>query len=838
MPAFNKMTFCSVLCLKTYFLLLIYCLLSMVANAQKSDTVPGKIKDTTDRAKLIQEISEQEAERSMQAYKTGRISIQQDLIFDEVRKENQRLRIYLKNVIDTAGLKYEMVTTDQMLAITKEGVFVNKGTFQSQRNLSVSAVILNDMLNIMTKQKQTLDSYTSGLIRFRVKMDSLYSDTVIYINPSDPVKLTKYLNKVAVIMTEISTVDSNLNKSLSSLQELQFRVDVMVNQLQFDLEEIELYTKDAATRNMNREYANIWSDTGHSRPFGQIIRFSVAKEKLALGFYVRDNLGLIVILIILWLICFAFLVSLKRQMVLEKIPAPLTNGQIVIRYPILSAVVIVFGLFQFLFPKPPFIFSFCLWIISAFSLTIIIIKYVRDYWIRYWFIMSILFILAGLDYFIIQASRLERWAMLGLSLAGVVYALWVLFGKHKRELREKAIMYFIALAALCETGSTMMNIFGRYNLSKSLLIGGYTGVIVAVLLFWAAKLINQCLELASQKYRSSDRNSFVINSEKAGDKLPVIFYVLLVVGWFFLVGKNFYVFKLISQPLSEFFTNERTIGAYSFSIGSLFLFILILFCSFFLSHIISLFTSDSGQVTGLDKKSPKANLGRWMLLFRIFVISVGIFLSFAAAGIPLDRITIILGALGVGIGLGLQGLVNNLVSGLIIAFEKPVEVGDIIELQGSMATMKSIGFRSSIIHMSDGASVIIPNGDLLSTHLVNWSMSRQIKRNSLVVGVAYNTNLTKANHLLMEILKNNNNILQHPPPTVLAKGFYEKSIDFELLFWVKSNWASAISEVISEIEIVFEKEGIDFPISQFIHSGLPSNPIPSAPNIKNPEDKN
>jgi potassium efflux system protein len=186
----------------------------------------------------------------------------------------------------------------------------------------------------------------------------------------------------------------------------------------------------------------------------------------------------------------------------------------------------------------------------------------------------------------------------------------------------------------------------------------------------------------------------------------------------------------------------------------------------------------------------------------------------AAAGIPLDRITIIFGALGVGIGLGLQGLVNNLVSGLIIAFEKPVKVGDMIELNGGIATMKSIGFRSSIITMADGASVIIPNGDLLSAHLVNWSMSRQVKRNSVIVGVASNTNIVKANQLLTEILKNNHNILQHPTPTVMAKEFNQNSIDLELLFWVKSNWDMTKSEVISEIETLFAKEGIAFPIAQ------------------------
>jgi potassium-dependent mechanosensitive channel len=815
MPAFNKLTLDPVFRWKNYFLVLIYCLLSLFAKTQNSDTtVPAKIMDTVDRTKIMRDISIQEAQKNMQAYKSGRISMHQDLIFDNIRKANQLLKIYLKNGIDTVALNQQLALTNQTLAVAREGVFINKGTSQSQRNLSVSASIVNYMLNILAQQKKTLDDYASGLIRFRYQLDSLYSDTTIYLIPSDSVEQNKYLERVSLITAEIGTVDSNLIKSISSVQQLQFRVDVMLNQLQLDLGEIDLYIKNALTGITNREYANIWSDTGYAVSFRQIIRFSIVKAKLAFSFYVRDNLGLIVIMFISLSICFVFLRSMKRELTQGKMLDPLSGGQIVFSHPVLSAIIIVFGIFQFLFPDQPFIFSFCLWIISIFSLTIIFIKWLSPHRLRYWFIMAALFILAGMDNMIIEASELERWGMLVLSLAGIADSLRILFNKQKRKSREKTIIYIIVFIIISQTLSIMLNIYGRYNLSKSLLIGGYSGVMIAVLLFWIAKFVNQGLALGSKIYKSPDGDLSNIIIEKDVERFPTSVYFILIVGWLFLVGKIFYVFKLIFQPLSDFFTNEHSLGAYSFSVSSIFLFIIILFCSFFLSSIISFFTSDSGLASGLNKKPSRSGLGSWMLLIRIFVICVGIFLAFAAAGIPLDRITIIFGALGVGIGLGLQGLVNNLVSGLIIAFEKPVKVGDIIELNGGIATMKSIGFRSSIITMADGASVIIPNGDLLSAHLVNWSMSRQVKRNSVIVGVASNTNIVKANQLLTEILKNNHNILQHPTPTVMAKEFNQNSIDLELLFWVKSNWDMTKSEVISEIETLFAKEGIAFPIAQ------------------------
>ena len=99
-----------------------------------------------------------------------------------------------------------------------------------------------------------------------------------------------------------------------------------------------------------------------------------------------------------------------------------------------------------------------------------------------------------------------------------------------------------------------------------------------------------------------------------------------------------------------------------------------------------------------------------------------LFLAFSAVGIPLQQITIVIGALGVGIGFGLQTLVNNLVSGLIIAFEKPVNVDDQIEIGGQSGKVKSIGFRSSVIATADGADLIMANGDLLNSPVINWTL--------------------------------------------------------------------------------------------------------------------
>jgi small-conductance mechanosensitive channel len=182
----------------------------------------------------------------------------------------------------------------------------------------------------------------------------------------------------------------------------------------------------------------------------------------------------------------------------------------------------------------------------------------------------------------------------------------------------------------------------------------------------------------------------------------------------------------------------------------------------------------------------------------------------------MDRLTIILSALSVGIGFGLQGLVNNLVSGLIISIEKPVNVGDIIEVGGQSGTIKSIGFRSSVISTALGSDVVIPNGDLLNQQLVNWTHENSSRAVDVLVGVAYGTELEKAIQILKDLLTKDERILQQPTPGVIIRQFSSSSIDMQLSFWVRDlrEAAAVKSDIILAIDIAFKQNGIEIPLPQ------------------------
>lgn len=175
-----------------------------------------------------------------------------------------------------------------------------------------------------------------------------------------------------------------------------------------------------------------------------------------------------------------------------------------------------------------------------------------------------------------------------------------------------------------------------------------------------------------------------------------------------------------------------------------------------------------------------ATFARWL----IFI--VGGVLTLAALGVDATRITLLAGALGVGIGFGLQTVVNNFVSGLILIVERPVAVGDLVEIGPLLGEIQRIGIRSSSVRTTQGAEVIVPNSDLASKEVINWTRSDRQRRYDIDVGVAYGSDPKLVMRLLEEAAREVPEVMAHPAPMALFRGFGESSLDFRLLAWVST----------------------------------------------------
>ena len=772
-------------------------------GADTTLTKPKKLR------KVMEELGERAKSTNIQKYKEGRNAIQQADIIEQIKRITQQASDLVQTSIDTTAIWDEHHNIDSLFDLAGEGIFTKAGTIQTHRNLTISYRIISVLLAKSRQRKEEVDEYRKQLASYKFRRDSLSADSVLFEYPADSATFSQYLNTLFLTAAEIAPADSAIQTSIENIQGLQVQLALQVNKLSKALEEIDATRSALSAHIFKRELVNIWTPIPYTRSLPEIVEFSKQKNQLALNYYAENNSKEIVYSLLVIIALSILLIILKRKLSNENELRPDFAGQLVFRYPICSAIFIGLNLLQFLFQDPPFIFGMTFWIISAICLTIIFWGYITRFWMSFWLTMSVLFLLVCVDNLILHVSRQERWWMLVLAVAGVLVGLYFLLRGKRDQLKEKGIVYFISFVVVLESLAVLANVFGRYNGAKTLLTSGYISMIIGIALLWTARLLQGMLLVASRFYGRSEKKLSFVDFEKVGYKVPATFYLLLLVGWFVLIARNFYAFRLITEPLAHMLVKEHTVGNYSFTVNNLLVFVVIIAISTLLSQVVSVFAAQKpGTIP--DKNSPKAKMGSWILLIRITIISGGLFLAAAAAGIPLDRITIVLGALGVGIGFGLQDLTSSLVSGIILAFEKPVNVGDIVEVDGQSGTMKSIGFRSSVITTWDGADVIVPNNTLLKSNLINWTMSDQKRRVDVEVQVMLGTDLGKVKMILLELIDSDERILKQPVPTVELVELKNSTVDLRIYFWLVQvpDWISTRSDLIQEIERVFKENDI------------------------------
>ncbi len=194
----------------------------------------------------------------------------------------------------------------------------------------------------------------------------------------------------------------------------------------------------------------------------------------------------------------------------------------------------------------------------------------------------------------------------------------------------------------------------------------------------------------------------------------------------------------------------------------------------------------------------------------------GFLAAVSALGFELRNLTILAGAFGIGIGFGLQTIVNNFVSGLILLFERPIKVGDVIQIGDQWATVRKLGLRATVVETLNRAEVIVPNSDLVSGQVTNWTLTDRMVRLVVPVGVAYGSDVPKVMEILQRVAEENERVAEWPEPQVLFLAFGESSLDFELRAWIRDvdDRLAVLSDLHLAIDREFRKAGVEIPFPQ------------------------
>ena len=296
-----------------------------------------------------------------------------------------------------------------------------------------------------------------------------------------------------------------------------------------------------------------------------------------------------------------------------------------------------------------------------------------------------------------------------------------------------------------------------------------------------------------------------VSYEQVAPKFNNILTLVVIILWALVFASNLHAYGPLYKSVNKFLSAERHLGSTAFTLANLLVFMLVLWVSFILQKFTGYFMGIVDQDNIMNE-----NLGRKgnkLLFARLVIVIAGFLLAIAASGLPVDKLTIVFSALGVGIGLGLQNIVNNFVSGIILIFERPFHIGDTIEIGGKLGRVKNISVRSSVIQTDKGAEIIVPNGDLLSQQVINWTLTNRHVMAELRLNLTGSPNFRMVKALILDIIKSQPDLITHRQPQVLIEEITNTELLILVQFWISDiNSADEIqSEVKTKIYACFQQ---------------------------------
>ncbi|UTW63874.1 mechanosensitive ion channel [bacterium SCSIO 12741] len=401
----------------------------------------------------------------------------------------------------------------------------------------------------------------------------------------------------------------------------------------------------------------------------------------------------------------------------------------------------------------------------------------------------------------------------------ILVGMGVFYFKNRQSIRQylknkpsyRWISLFLWISAFHILIALVANALGYVALSDFLTRATVRSFVIGVLLFVSERIVQGILTIMLQSTWAN--YSYVINKRRA-DIHRWILGAYGLVAIYLWVGVVLHQFG-ISEDIGAFFKGlkEETwvFGSVEFTLSNVFDFVLVLVICWYLSIIVkTILEEEILSRLRLKRGVPMAIA----IVTRYSILTFGFFLAVAAAGLNLEKLSFVAGALGVGIGFGLQNLVGNFVSGMILIFEKPIMIGDVIVVGEFEGEVTEIGIRSSKMRTWAGAEVIIPNAELISQHVTNLTLSDKKRRIEHLLDVESSADPQVVIDSVKEAIIKQENVLREPEPLVLFQGQVENRLKFRVLYWLSENLLRAKAEVSLNIHQNLKQAGVDFALPE------------------------
>lgn len=677
------------------------------------------------------------------------------------------------------------------------------------RDINELQVELQSNISDLVGLRSKLEYYNNNLTRQTLEANAIEREIYYFNEHADTTIKNIYNSEIELLTQTLSETRGELSENLVVMVTIESRL----NQLTMQLTKLSRYAQELALKKESELYkANLpflWQSgpSNYANTFWVTAQKTIEQNFQTLLFFGKHSfIELILFRIFLFLLCMMPVLYYKKH------PGQFneqSNSMYLHKYPALASAVMGLVVSPIIFVNPPFAFLDLVLISLTISTSIIYIKENRHLPIKALVFVLVYYIVLKLINFLVTPTFYGR--IIYSAAIVMVIPLYLIHDSNRKKiikgkLMARFVFYFLLIQLIA--GCTL-SVIGYYSLGRIVMLSSIDAFMLALILNISVFTFLDYIRLTTT-YLNKRIQTFSINQKMLEKLVSPMIKTLAVL--FFIVSylKNINLYDNFLEAIDFTLNKSREIGDTTFTYSSLLTFLIIIFLGFYFSRFIAS-TIEPNESFHQDKK--RNSVGSYMLLIRFALMCGGFIFGIHASGIPLTQFTVVMGALGVGIGFGLQNIFNNLVSGLILAFERPISVGDLIEVGDETGRVKSIGIRATIINTGEGADISIPNGMLLSSEVKNWTLSTPYKMAHLMIVVANENDPELVQQLITDTLERHATVIRKDQSIVVLDNIRSTGMHFHVRFWVRdiTKIETVRGEVMRQIYAVFKQNNISFP---------------------------
>lgn len=679
------------------------------------------------------------------------------------------------------------------------------------RNQQMYGKILLELQQKFENYWTRLNESDERIVKIRKGNKAIINDTVFRKLIRDSLLIKEFRPQLKELKNKWVTTDSLLRANIDSLNNWKKGIVEKRMLVSKDLILVNERLNKSGVSLLGNEHPHLWDSTSDDKQQMQTyFQEKFNAEQKAFSYYFGYSFGSTFLLLVLgglllWWISFN-LKYLKRVHQMESLE--IFQFRYLNQGAILPVIVLILNIAIAINLYAPALFIEFTHLILLIALTILFKKVWSSKAFRNWLLLVALFVMFSFMDLFFEVSRIQRCIFILVNLAsirfGLAYLKTIQEEMYIKGLLKYAKILFLTLNIL----AVIFNVFGRVSLAHTLSLAAVIALTQVIALSVFLKIILEMITLQIYAIRIRRGIVKIFDFRNLEKNLKKPFMLLIVYLWIIVIASNLNLSNIFYDSISSLLTTQNKIGNFSFTVGNILLFLLIVWIAHIIQKYVAYFF---GEIDDEDEETINKKQHSKLLITRLLLLILGYLLAISAAGIPLDKITIVLGALGVGVGLGLQNIVNNFVSGVILIFDKPIQIGDVIDVGSQSGRVKTIGLRTTKIDTSNGAEVIVPNGNILSQNIVNWTYTNNSKLVDMSFTLQGEISQEQIKATIVSSIKEIPTIYSEKEPRLFYNFISDTKYQLKIQFWCNIyRTEAAISEVRIVLYEEFKKQGVSF----------------------------